>query len=223
MDNFQQIFDRAAAFHGGTKVLEDLLPKPLSPKKLKAIPNDRWLAHMAKCVFRAGFSWKVIDNKWANFETAFDGFDAHKNAMKSDDDLSELLKDKGIVRNWEKIKSVRRNAVFLVDVAKQHGSAGAFFAQWPADNMVGLWEVLKKHGSRLGGTSGSYFLRGMGVDTFIFSGDVVKALVTQGIIDKAPTSKTAQRAVQSAFNEWQVESGRSLSEISRTLSCSVGP
>ena len=83
MDSFQQIFDRAATFHGGTKVLEDLLPKPLSFKKLKAIPNDRWLAQMTKCVFRAGFSWKVIDNKWANFETAFDGFDAHKNAMKS--------------------------------------------------------------------------------------------------------------------------------------------
>jgi hypothetical protein len=52
---------------------------------------------------------------------------------------------------------------------------------------------------------------------------VVKALIGQGIIDKPPTSKTAQRAVQHAFNTWRAESGRSLSEISRTLSCSVGP
>jgi len=223
MGSYQQIFDRAAERHGGAEALEALLPKPLSPKKLKTIPDDRWLAHITKCVFRAGFSWKVIENKWPNFETTFDGFDPRKNAIKSDDDLSRLLKDKGIVRNWAKIKSVRSNAPFMVELAKEHGSAAAFFADWPADDMVGLWEVLKKRGSRLGGTSGSYFLRGMELDTFIFSPDVVKALIGQGIIDKTPTSKTAQRAVQDAFNSWRAESGRSLSEISRALSCSVGP
>lgn len=222
MDSYQQIFDRAAARHGGANALEALLPKPLSVKNLKAIPDDRWLAHMTKCVFRAGFSWKVIESKWPNFETAFDGFDPHKNAMKSDDDLSVLVKDKSIVRNWEKIKSVRRNALLVLELAKESGSAGAFFADWPGDNVIGLWELLKKRGSRLGGTSGPYFLRGMERDTFIFSGDVVTALIGQGIVDKVPTSKTAQRAVQEAFNTWREESGRSLSEISRTLSCSVG-
>lgn len=222
MDSYQEIFDRAAKRHGGTDALEALLPKPLSVKELRAIPDDRWLAFMTKCVFRAGFSWKVIENKWPNFEVAFDGFDPHKNAFKSDDDLSVLVQDKGIVRNWEKIKSVRRNALFLLELAKESGSAGAFFADWPEDDMVGLWELLKKRGSRLGGTSGSYCLRGMGKDTFIFSPDVVTALIGQGIVDKAPTSKKAAREVQDAFNAWRAESGRSLSEISRTLSCSVG-
>lgn len=222
MDSFQAIYDRAARHQGGAEALEESLPKPLSVKKLTAIPGDRWLAFMTKCVFRAGFSWKVIESKWSNFETAFDRFDPNKNALKSDDDLSVLVQDKGIVRNWEKIKSVRRNALFLTELAQEYGSVGAFFAAWPEDDMVGLWEVLKKRGSRLGGTSGSYFLRGMGKDTFIFSPDVVTALVGQGVIDKAPTSKKAQREVQDAFNVWRAESGRSLSEISRTLSCSIG-
>jgi len=223
MDSYQQIFDRAAKHHGGADALEALLPKPLPPAKLKKIPDDRWLAHMTKCVFRAGFSWKVIETKWPNFEVAFDNFDPHKNAIKSDDDLSELLNDKGIVRNWEKIKSVRSNALLIVELAKENGSAAAVFADWPGDDIIGLWDLLKDRGSRLGGTSGSYFLRGMERDTFVFSADVVKALIGQGIIDKAPTSKTARRAVQAAFNTWREESGRSLSEISRTLSCSVGP
>lgn len=226
MDSYQQIYDRAAEFHGGADALEALLPKPLAPDALKAISDDRWLAEMTKRVFRAGFSWQVIDAKWPNFEAAFEGFDPHKNAIKSDDDLSALLKDKGIVRNWEKIKSVRSNAMLILELAKDSGSAGAFFADWPDDDVIGLWEVLKKRGNRLGGTSGSYVLRGMGRDTFIFSPDVLKALAGQGIIDnanKAPTSKTALRAVQDAFNTWHAESGRSLSEISRTLACSVGP
>jgi len=54
------------------------------------------------------------------------------------------------------------------------------------------------------------------------SADVVTALVRQKIIDKAPSSKKALAAVQGAFNDWHLESGRSLAEISRTLACSVG-
>ena len=203
MDSYQAIHDRAAKFHGGGDALDALLPKPLAPDELKAIPDDRWLAEMTKRIFRAGFSWKVIEDKWPNFEATFDGFDPHKNAIKSDDDLSALLQDKGIVRNWEKIKSVRSNALLILELAKESGSAGAFFADWPDDDVVGLWDMMKKRGSRLGGTSGAYVLRGIGRDTLVFSTDVEKALAGQGVVekaDKAPTSKAAMRDVQDAFN-----------------------
>ena len=42
---------------------------------LAAIPDDRWLSCLAKCVFQAGFNWKVVDSMWPGFETVFDGFD----------------------------------------------------------------------------------------------------------------------------------------------------
>ena len=46
-------------------------------------------------------------------------------------------------------------------------------------------------------------------------------LIAEGVVDKTPTSKTAMKAVQAAFNTWMDQSGRSLTEISRTLAFSV--
>ena len=55
----------------------------------------------------------------------------------------------------------------------------------------------------------------------MLSADVVKALMLAKIVDKAPTSKSALRATQDAFNTWHAESGRSMTELSRILALSV--
>jgi hypothetical protein len=49
----------------------------------------------------------------------------------------------------------------------------------------------------------------------------VSRLIVEGVVEKAPTSKTAMKAVQHAFNEWQAQSGKSLTEISRVLAMST--
>ena len=64
--------------------------------------------------------------------------------MLSDDDIDALIKDTRIVRNAQKIVSVPANASMLVELARQHGSAAAFFADWPNDDFIGLLEYLKK-------------------------------------------------------------------------------
>ncbi len=75
--------------------------------------------------------------------------------------------DARIVRNGAKIMSVRENARFVLDVAKEHGSFGKFLADWPPSNEVGLLEVLAKRGGRLGGNSGQMLLRFLGYDAFV--------------------------------------------------------
>jgi len=222
LQSFSVIFDQAAARKGGAKELEALLPKPKTAAQLKRITDDRYLAEMTKCVFRSGFVWQIIENKWPGFETAFDRFDTAACAMLSDEDLERLGEDERIVRNGKKIASVRGNAQFVREVRAEHGGFGHYLAAWPADDVVGLWDELKRRGQRLGGNSGPFFLRFVGKDTFMLSADVVSALVRQKVIDKAPSSKKALAAVQVAFNEWRTESGRSFAEISRTLACSVG-
>jgi 3-methyladenine DNA glycosylase Tag len=84
-------------------------------------------------------------------------------------------------------------------------------------------DYLKKNASRLGGATAQYFLRFEGWDAFILSGDVVKALIREGVVSKAPTAKKDMAAVQAAFNTWRDESGRPVREISRILALSVGP
>ena len=101
---------------------------------------------------------------------------------------------------------------------------GQFLADWPSDDTIGLWAYLKKHGCRLGGNSGQYFLRFVGKDTFVLSRDVATALMAEGIVDR--TQITAKRdliKVQDAFNTLQAQSGRPLCEISMILALSLGP
>ena len=221
MTPFSELWSIAAARKGGDAALEALLPVPKPRAEIAAIPDDRWLAGMARHVFNAGFSWQVVESKWPGFEAAFHGFDPGRNALMSDADLDRLLKDARIVRNAAKILSVRDNAVLVCDLARAHGSAGRFFADWPASDYVGLLDVLKTRGSRLGGATGTFVLRWQGVDGFMLGGDVVAALIREGVVDKVPTSKKALAAVQAAFNAWAEESGRPLMQISRTLACTV--
>jgi len=225
MRAFQEIFDRAAAFQGGAAELEAALARSevKSAEALRGIPDDRWLATMTKCVFQAGFNWKVIESKWPGFEAAFDGFDVGRWAMAPDEDLDRLSSDARIVRNGTKIRAVRDNAIFLSDLAAKNGAAGKVFAEWPPQDFTGLLDLLKTRGSRLGGTTAQYFLRFVGKESFILSRDVVAALIREGIVDKQPSSKRAQAMVQAAFNNWMEESGRTLTAISRVLAMSVGP
>ena len=220
MRHFDEIFAITADRKGGVAELEQMLTKPESPETLAAIPGDRWLSTMTRCIFQAGFSWKVIENKWEGFEAAFDGFDLGRCAFMDDDKFDALVADTRIVRNPIKIATVRNNATFLLEL-RDEGGVGRVLGGWPSDDYVNLLEMLKKRGSHLGGMSGQYAMRFMGRDSFILSRDVTSRLIAEGVVDKSPTSKTALRAVQAAFNTWRDQSGRSLTEISRVLAMSI--
>jgi len=217
------LMDLAVSFKGSTDAVEELMPDLKTAEEIKKVPEDRILAAMTRSVFQAGFSWKVIHNKWSGFEEAFEGFVPVRWKFMSDDDLDSLVSDKRIVRNGQKILSVRENAILVCDLEDEYGSAAACIADWPLEDFTGLLELLKKRGSRLGGMTGQYFLRSLGRDGWCLSRDVVEALIREGVIDKAPTSKTAQGQVQAAFNTWSSESGRPFAHISRLLALSVGP
>lgn len=221
MQNFDDIYAISAARKGGEAALEDLLDKPKTAIQLAAIPNDRWLSRMAQCVFQAGFNWKVVNHMWPGFEDVFNAFDIGFCAMLNDDDIAQMLSDKRIVRHGTKIRSVQQNAAFIENLIDNHGSAGKFFTHWPSSDYVGLLALLKKQGSRLGGNTGPYFLRFMGIDGFILSRDVVARLILEDVIDKTPSSKTSMYIVQDTFNQWQQQSGRSLKDISRIVAMSI--
>lgn len=221
MHSFQDIWAISAARKGGDAAVEATLGKPKTADELLATPDDRYLALATKCIFQAGFNWKVVEAMWPGFEAAFNGFDIGHCLMLHDEDFERLVSDTRIVRHGQKIRAVQENARFFADLAEEHGSVGAFLAEWPAADYMGLLERLKKRGTRLGGNTGQYFLRFAGVDSFILSDSVTRRLIAEGIIDKAPGSKKDKDAVQAAFNTWKQQSGRSFNEISRVLAMSV--
>ena len=221
MRTFDAIYNIAAERKGGVEALESLLSTPLSSDALAATHTDQWLSAMAKCLFQAGFNWKVIEAKWSGMEDAFDGFDPVRVAFYGDDDIDRLLSDKRIVRNGAKVAAVIENARFILSLGETHQSAGAFFASWKNEDYTDLLQFLAKQGSRLGSVTGQRMLRMMGKDSFLLSKDVVARLVAEGIADKAPTSKRALSATQNAFNIWSKQSGRGLTQISQILAFSV--
>ncbi|KIC29335.1 DNA-3-methyladenine glycosylase I [Leisingera sp. ANG-M6] len=217
MRSFDEIYAISADRHGGPAALEEKLTRP--DPKVTELPEDRWLATMTKCIFQAGFNWKVIEAKWQGFEEVFHGFDPGPCAFMPEDEFDRILSDTRVVRNGAKLATVRANAAFLMEL-RDEGGAGKVLGGWPSSDYIGLLEMLKKRGARLGGNTGQYAMRFAGRDSFILSQDVTARLMAEGVIDKPATSKTALKAVQAAFNEWMDQSGRSLTEISRVLAMS---
>jgi 3-methyladenine DNA glycosylase Tag len=220
---FKTIRARAEKRKGGPKALAKLLPARPDPKALARLGDDRILAEMTKRVFSAGFAWSVIENKWPGFEKAFLGFKPGPLSLKPDEFWDDLMKDTRIVRNGAKIMSVRANASFVRDIAREHGSFGKFLANWPSSDEAGLLELLAKRGSRLGGNTGQMMLRFLGWDGFVTSRDVVLCLRDAGLdIAETVTSKRDLAKVQAQFNEWAEETGLSYVQLSRICALSIG-
>ena len=223
MKPFAEIRARAAGRKGGDAVLASLLGAAPDNAALARVPDDRILSTMASRIFSAGFVWSVIEQKWPGFEEAFLGFEPKRLLFQPDDFWHDLASDKRIVRNPQKIRSVRDNAAFVERVSQEHGGFGKFLADWPADDQIGLTAYLGKHGSRLGGNTGRYLLRWLGWDTFILSQDMVVALRDAGLdIAESPTSKKDLSAIQAQINRWAEETGLPRAHISRILSLSTG-
>ncbi len=222
MKTFADIRALAAHHHPDLEARLAAHDGPKAPDELRAMPDDRWLAQMTRCVFQAGFVWKVIEAKWDGFEAAFEGFDPNRVSFFSDDDIARLASDARIVRNGQKITATVENARLVADLSAEHGGFGHFMAGWPSQDQAGLLALLKTRGSRLSGMTAQYFLRFSGWDAWILSADVGTALVREGVVDKPPTSKAAIAKSAAAIAQWAKEGGSSQSEVSRVLALSVG-
>ena len=222
LEKFSAIYQRACERKGGPQVLAAGLDKPLSPKVLSTIGDDRFLAEFSKKVFQSGFVWRVVRNKWPNFERVFFDFNIEKILLVPDEMLEQKATDPSIIRNYTKVRTIRDNAIMIDSVAREYGSFAKFVADWPNEDIIGLWAYLKKHGARLGGNTGPYGLRTIGKDTFLLSNDVVGYFTKRDIISGSAQSKRSLAAIQASFNELQQQSGRSLQELSMIISKSVG-
>lgn len=222
--HYTQLLNLAIEQHGSEAAITERLPASKTAEQLCTVGDDRYLAEMAACIFRAGFVWRVIEHKWLGFEQVFNGFNPLWLASRSPEQIEDMARDQRIVRNLSKVKAAQDNALMVLDIQREHGSVGQFLSRWPSEDIIGLWAYLKKHGSRLGGNSGQYFLRFMGVDTFVLSRDVCTALHSLGVIDKAQaTSQRDQKKAQECFNSMREQSGRPLCELSMIAALSVGP
>lgn len=232
-ESFKSLFKRAAERKGGVRALEDLLGKKILGKKLlddtaaqqnvAKLSDDRILAAFTKQIFKSGFVWRVVENKWSDFEEHFFNFNIEKMLMMPEEMLERKAADPKIIRNYNKVKTIKANAQMMFDVTTDKDiSFAQFINDWPSSDIIGLWAFLKTSGQRLGGNTGPYALRLLGKDTFILSSDVEAYLRAQQIIDGGLQSKKSLTAIQAHFNKLQNESGYNLTQLSRLMAFSCG-
>lgn len=178
-------------------------------------------------VIKSGFVWRVVENKWPDFEESFFDFNIEKILMMPEEMLERKAADPKIIRNYNKVKTIKANAQMIYDnkseqQTENNTSFAQFIADWPSSDIIGLWAFLKKSGQRLGGNTGPYALRLLGKDTFILSSDVEAYLRAQKIIDGGLQSKKSLTAIQSHFNQLQQESGYNLTQLSRLIAFASG-
>ncbi len=221
MRPFVELWGMASDRWGGEAALKAMLYDVKSTQELNEISDDRWLSSFSHCVFRAGFRWDVVRNKWPGHEEAFRGFDTMHCAMLGPDELEALTKDTRIIRNPTSIRCVRDNAIFIRELQTEYGDRGRAFANWPETDQIGLMKVLKRGGARLGGMSGCHALRRLGKSAFVLTRDVNAALIREGVIDKTASSQRDMKQVQAAMNTWHEQSGRPMTHISQVLAFSI--
>lgn len=89
---------------------------------MKPPKNDNeYFERMTKSLFTAGLNWRVVDNKWPNFQKAFADFHVSKVARFSEKNLKSLMKNPGIVRNERKIRATSHNAGEFLKLQKEFG------------------------------------------------------------------------------------------------------
>ncbi len=220
MINYKTIYETAVILNPDLD-LENNLPQADSNKSLKSKTDAWYLSTMSRRIFRAGLKHSMVDKKWPDFEQAFHNFDLMRVSMMSDEDMDALMTNRRLIRHWRKIQAVRFNASVMMEMLDEYGGFGQYLANWPVHNTVGLWQELKKHYKQMGGNSAPYFLRMSGRDTFILTGDVIRALNRWGGYQGIPSTIKGKRQVQEIFNSLADQSGRPLCELSRILALSV--
>lgn len=80
--------------------------------------------------FQAGLSWQIVLNKREAFREAFDGFNPEKIAAYDDAKLDELIQNKSIIRNRQKIAACVNNAQQFLKIQEEFGSFDNYIWQF---------------------------------------------------------------------------------------------
>jgi DNA-3-methyladenine glycosylase I len=95
--------------------------------------------------FQAGLSWAIILRKRDAFLKAFDRFDPHKMARYDARRITKILRDPGIVRNKQKVKSAVGNARAYRTMKDAGESFDEFLWQFVGGSpKVNAWKTLKR-------------------------------------------------------------------------------
>jgi DNA-3-methyladenine glycosylase I len=133
------------------------MPYEIPPRR-KPAGDSGYLEELTKSIFQAGFSWQVIEDKWPNFQQAFDHFDIARVGGYGIPDVERLVADPGIVRNRRKIEATIHNARMMWGLIQEHGSFHDYLRSLDRLDYAGRRKELSARFKNLGPTGVFTFL-----------------------------------------------------------------
>ena len=128
------------------------------PPRIPPANDNGYLEELTKAIFRAGFNWQVVRQKWDNFQKGFDGFEVAKVANYGVEDLTRLFQDSGIIRNQRKILWTVDNAWTILQLSEEHGSFRSYLRSMDHLDYYQRVKVLTGQFRGLGRTGAFVFL-----------------------------------------------------------------
>lgn len=126
--------------------------------------------------FQAGLSWETILNKRENFRMAFDNFNPYIIKDYGEDKITELINNKGIIRNRRKIEAAIINAKVFLEIQKEWDTFSKYIWHFTDGKIIyetgkasselsdQISKDLKKRGMKFVGTTIIYaYLQAIGI------------------------------------------------------------
>ncbi len=98
----------------------------IRPRRQKPENDNGYFEIISKSVFQAGFSYKVVHDKWEGIREVFSNFDYKKVRDWDESDIMNALESPKVIRNSRKISAIVENAQTFGEIVKKHGSFSSF-------------------------------------------------------------------------------------------------
>ncbi|MHA2400811.1 MAG: DNA-3-methyladenine glycosylase I [Promethearchaeota archaeon] len=136
----------------------------VEPPRKKPKEDKGYFEILSKAVFNAGFSYRVVDNKWKDIKEVFNEFEPKILSKWTVDEISKALNSPRIIRNSRKIKAIIDNASVFLELSKKHGSFENYLKTFKDEPYEERQKIISKQFKWLGPTGAHFFLWSVGED-----------------------------------------------------------
>jgi len=136
------------------------MPRGSPPKQVRPKNLAGYLEVLARAMFQAGISWRVVEAKWDGIKAALHGFDPQWLAGLEPSQIDELMADPRLIRNRAKLEGLVDNAQAMLELEAEHGGFRRYLRSH--DGFDGQVADLKRQFRFVGDTGAYYFLHVVG-------------------------------------------------------------
>lgn len=129
-------------------------------------PNDdAYFNNMSRIVFKGSMNWQFVEDRWSAFKEAFHNFNIELVSDFDEEDIEELMSNKGIIKSRARIEATLYNAIIFQKIIEEYGSFRNFLDQLDkSENYRYAKEELCERFERLTDSTAGIFLFSVGED-----------------------------------------------------------